>query len=200
MAILPLNCFCSPSASVLLRCGDEDREVGDGGPRLPGGCLMLASPVLETGGTAGEAVDEEVGRFWKYCSLGSSSSKPPHGYTFGLKSEGVFRKLQEILLSKYFTKFIQRFEKIRIPLKYFHIQKSLDLEPTFVLFKCRYKCSCFLKVSEDYQHTEDWGIWPTGSEAVLSRVRLWNNIPRFELLTKPSSGYHLKIKRLWNNC
>lgn len=69
----------SPSASVLLRCGDGDGEDGEGGARLDGGCPGLGSTALEVKGTAGEAEAEEVGRFWKYCSPGSSSSKPPHG-------------------------------------------------------------------------------------------------------------------------
>lgn len=68
----------SPRASVLLRCGDG--EGGEGGARVTEGCTRLASLVLEVGATAGEAEAEEVGRFWKYCSPGSSSSKPPHGY------------------------------------------------------------------------------------------------------------------------
>lgn len=70
-----------PSTSVLLRCGDGDGEGGEGGARVGGGRPRLESPVLEVEGTAGEAEAEEVGRFWKYCSPGSSSSKPPHGYT-----------------------------------------------------------------------------------------------------------------------
>ncbi len=71
----------SPRTSVLLRCGDGDGEGGERGARLGGGCPKLVSPELEVEGTAGEAEAEEVGRFWKYCSPGSSSSKPPHGYT-----------------------------------------------------------------------------------------------------------------------
>lgn len=65
----------------MLRCGDGEGEGGEGGARLGGGCLSLVSPALEMGGAAGVAEAEEVGRFWKYCSPGSSSSKPPHGYT-----------------------------------------------------------------------------------------------------------------------
>lgn len=66
---------------MLLRCGDGDGEGGDGGARVGGACPRLVSAVLEVEGTAGEAEAEEVGRFWKYCSPGSSSSKLPHGYT-----------------------------------------------------------------------------------------------------------------------
>lgn len=66
---------------MLLRCGDGDGEGGEGGAKVTGGCVRLASPVLEMRDTAGEAEAEEVGRFWKYCSPGSSSSKLPHGYT-----------------------------------------------------------------------------------------------------------------------
>lgn len=70
-----------PRASVLLRCGDGDGEGGERGARLGAGGGMWASLLLkEVVGTAGEAAAEEVGRFWKYCSPGSSSSKPPHGY------------------------------------------------------------------------------------------------------------------------
>lgn len=64
---------------MLLRCGDGDGEGGDGGARVGGACPRLVSAEVE--GTAGEAEAEEVGRFWKYCSPGSSSSKLPHGYT-----------------------------------------------------------------------------------------------------------------------
>lgn len=65
----------------MLRCGEGDEEGGEGRTRLGGGCPRLVSPVLVVGGTAGEAEAEDVGRFWKYCSPGSSSSKLPHGYT-----------------------------------------------------------------------------------------------------------------------
>lgn len=68
---------------MLLRCGDGDGEGGEGRAMLGGGCPTVVSPVMEVEGTAGEAEAEEVGRFWKYCSPGSSSSKPPHGYTCG---------------------------------------------------------------------------------------------------------------------
>lgn len=67
---------------MLLRCGDGDGEGGEGGARLGAGSVRLASPVLDVDGTAGVEEAEEVGRFWKYCSPGSSSSKPPHGYTW----------------------------------------------------------------------------------------------------------------------
>lgn len=69
----------SPIASMLLRWGDGDGEGGEGGAREDAGCPRLESPVLEVEGTAGVAEAEEVGRFWKYCSPGSSSSNPPHG-------------------------------------------------------------------------------------------------------------------------
>lgn len=84
-------CVClgvsSPRTSVLLRCGDAEGEGGEGGARVGRGCgaPRSHSPVAEVEGTAGEAAAaaEEVGRFWKYCSPGSSSSRAPHGYTFG---------------------------------------------------------------------------------------------------------------------
>lgn len=66
---------------MLLRCGDGDGEGGEGGARLGVGCPRLVSPALEVDGTAGVAEAEEVGRFWKYCSPGSSSSRLPHGNT-----------------------------------------------------------------------------------------------------------------------
>lgn len=66
---------------MLLRCGDGDGEGGERGARIGGGCPRLVSAALEAADTAGEAEAEEVGRFWKYCSPGSSSSKLPHGYT-----------------------------------------------------------------------------------------------------------------------
>lgn len=84
-ACIMYSIMSSPRTSVLLRCGDGDGEGGEGRRRLGRGCMRLMSPVLEVEGTAGEAAavaeEEEVGRFWKYCSPGSSSSKPPHGYT-----------------------------------------------------------------------------------------------------------------------
>lgn len=72
----------SPRTSVLLRCGDAEGEGGEGGAREGGGCPGSGSPVADVEGTAGEeaAAAEEVGRFWKYCSPGSSSSRAPHGY------------------------------------------------------------------------------------------------------------------------
>lgn len=84
-------CMFSPRASVLLRCGEGDGEGGEGTARLVGGCPKLVSPVLVVTGTAGEAEDEEVGRFWKYCSPGSSSSKPPHGYTCRYTEENPYQ-------------------------------------------------------------------------------------------------------------
>lgn len=72
-----------PRTSVLLRCGDPE---GEGGARVGVRRPPSGSPVAEVEGTAGEAtvaVEEEVGRFWKYCSPGSSSSSAPHGYTCG---------------------------------------------------------------------------------------------------------------------
>lgn len=72
--------FSSPRASVLLRCGDGDGDEGESAARLCGGCLVRFSAVLEVEvATAGEDVEVDVGRFWKYCSPGSSSSKLPHG-------------------------------------------------------------------------------------------------------------------------
>lgn len=75
----------SPRTSVLLRCGDAEGVGGEGGAGAGGGCLGSGSPVADVEGTAGEeaaaaAEEEEVGRFWKYCSPGSSSSRAPHGY------------------------------------------------------------------------------------------------------------------------
>lgn len=70
---------------MLLRCGDPEGEGGEGGARAGVRCPRSGSPVAEVEGTAGEATAaaEEVGRFWKYCSPGSSSSSAPHGYTCG---------------------------------------------------------------------------------------------------------------------
>lgn len=75
----------SPRTSVLQRCGDPEGEGGEGGARVGVRCLGSGSPVAEVEGTAGEATAaaEEVGRFWKYCSPGSSSSSAPQGYTCG---------------------------------------------------------------------------------------------------------------------
>lgn len=84
----------SPMTSVLLRCGDGDGEGREGGARVGGGGPRLESPALEVGGTAGESEAEEVGRFWKYCSPGSSSSKPPHGYTW--RRHSIERRTQII--------------------------------------------------------------------------------------------------------
>lgn len=70
-------------ASVLLRCGDGDGEGGEGGARVHKGFPGLVSPaVAEVGGAAGVTEADEVGRFWKYWSVGSSSSRPPHGYAW----------------------------------------------------------------------------------------------------------------------
>lgn len=73
----------SPRTSVLLRCGDAEGEGGKGEARAGGDHLGSGSPPAEVEGTTGEeaAAAEEVGRFWKYCSPGSSSSRTPHGYT-----------------------------------------------------------------------------------------------------------------------
>lgn len=78
----------SPRTSVLLRCGDAEGEGGEGEAKAGGDRLGSDSPPAEVEGTAGEeaaaaaaAAAEEVGRFWKYCSPGSSSSRTPHGYT-----------------------------------------------------------------------------------------------------------------------
>lgn len=74
----------SPRTSVLLRCGDAEGEGGESEARAGGDRLGSGSPPAEVEGTAGEevaAAAEEVGRFWKYCSPGSSSSRTPHGYT-----------------------------------------------------------------------------------------------------------------------
>lgn len=68
-------------ASVLLRCGDGDGDGGEGGARVQTGFPGLVSPT-EAGGAAGVAEADEVGRFWKYCSPGSSSSRPPHAYAW----------------------------------------------------------------------------------------------------------------------
>lgn len=69
----------------MLRCGDAEGVGGEGGARVGGGRSRSGWPEAEVEGTAGEAAAvaaaEEVGRFWKYCSPGSSSSRPPHGYT-----------------------------------------------------------------------------------------------------------------------
>lgn len=73
----------SPMASVLLRCGDGDGDGGDGGARVQTGFPGFGSPAAaQGGGAAGVTEAEEVGRFWKYCSPGSSSSRPPHGYAW----------------------------------------------------------------------------------------------------------------------
>lgn len=48
---------------MLLRCGDGDGDGGEGGARVGRGCPMLVSVEAEVEGTAGEAEDEEVGRF-----------------------------------------------------------------------------------------------------------------------------------------
>lgn len=70
---------------MLLRCGDPEGEGGEGGARVGVRRPRSGSPEAEVEGTAGEATAtvEEVGRFWKYCSPGSSSSSAPHGYTCG---------------------------------------------------------------------------------------------------------------------
>lgn len=70
-------------ASVLLRCGEGEGEGGEGGARVHAGFLgLVAAATAEAGGAAGVAEADEVGRFWKYCSPGSSSSRPPHGYAW----------------------------------------------------------------------------------------------------------------------
>lgn len=69
-------------ASVLLRCGEGDREGGEGGERVHAGFPGIVAAAAEAGGAAGVAETDEVGRFWKYCSPGSSSSRPPHGYAW----------------------------------------------------------------------------------------------------------------------
>lgn len=74
-------CTSSPRTSALLSCGDPEVEGGEGGARVGVRCPGSGSPMAEVEGTAGEAT--EVGRFWKYCSPGSSSSSAPHGYTCG---------------------------------------------------------------------------------------------------------------------
>lgn len=68
---------------MLLRCGDPEGEGGEGGARVGVRHLRSGSPVAEVEGTAGGAAAAEVGRFWKYCSPGSSSSSPPQGYACG---------------------------------------------------------------------------------------------------------------------
>lgn len=68
---------------MLLRCGDPEGEGAEGGARVGVRCPRSGSPIAEVERTAGEATTEEVGRFWKYCSPGSSSSSAPHGYTCG---------------------------------------------------------------------------------------------------------------------
>lgn len=79
---------------MLLRCGDPEGEGGEGGARAGVRCPRSDSPVAEVDGTAGEATAaaEEVGRFWKYCSPGSSSSSAPQGYTCGRPMVGSFYK------------------------------------------------------------------------------------------------------------
>lgn len=70
-------------ASVLLRCGEGDGEGGEGGARVHAGFTgLVAAAAAAAGGAAGVAEADEVGRFWKYCSPGSSSSRPPHGYAW----------------------------------------------------------------------------------------------------------------------
>lgn len=71
---------------MLLRWGDAEGVGGEGGAGAGGGRPGSGSPVADVEGTAGEeaaAAAEEVGRFWKYCSPGSSSSRAPHGYAYG---------------------------------------------------------------------------------------------------------------------
>lgn len=79
---------------MLLRCGDPEGEGGEGGARVGVRCPRSGSPTAEVEGMVGEATAaaEEVGRFWKYCSPGSSSSSAPHGYTCERPIVGAFYK------------------------------------------------------------------------------------------------------------